>query len=709
MRIADAEARAGHLPARTRARMHADGPRGPMPHAMCVVHPLPLDPAAKAGTRSPPALPNASPHASRAISPASGTASPRSRSSRPAGAIRFRSRASSRPPYARAATPVPRLYLCGEDAEPLPAPSGRAGRFAARFAIGDGSRHDPCAPRPSMPAPPTRTGAMRWVERGGFTLSARYDDTEGEAMAARFGAAVADISWRMRAARRRRGRVRAFLSRLTDARRGARSSPGRRPARCGSATGARCAGIGELARHRRPQFPPRRRSVRRRLDRGGGGGLRRPARPTLPAERAGLRSSGPMRMRFSASRGSMPADLAPGRFRKFFWGGLDVTLARIAGGYELWCAADDALLAWDRVMRRPCRLRGASGGDSRRWTSSISKAASSQPGRDFVARGASLRARTRAGRARACASFIDADHAGFNGAAALGPRGRKTRWSGSNWAIAHGGGRRGASPSGPARRSCALLPPFSGAWPRHRAWPPSSGRRPRRAQRSRSATEIPPRSGSRPCPFCRLQVHFPPRSRLGPPRSRKRASDGRPRRRACRARRPRRPQCGRPPRRAPHAQDAHRRPPHAGRPGRGRGCGAGRVPARLGPCPALAVRAAPNSRPGFTGWCSTSATTGSASANRGRSTRRRRWPIPRPGPMPGSCRPRWPAHIEAALAALPERQRAAILLCHLGECGNIEAAEIMGISVEALESLLARGRRTLRSRLEPLKESLEDE
>jgi len=60
--------------------------------------------------------------------------------------------------------------------------------------------------------------------------------------------------------------------------------------------------------------------------------------------------------------------------------------------------------------------------------------------------------------------------------------------------------------------------------------------------------------------------------------------------------------------------------------------------------------------------------------------------------------------IEAALQALPERQRAAIVLCHHQEMGNIEAAEVLGISVEALESLLARGRRTLRARLGHLKE-----
>jgi RNA polymerase sigma factor (sigma-70 family) len=59
--------------------------------------------------------------------------------------------------------------------------------------------------------------------------------------------------------------------------------------------------------------------------------------------------------------------------------------------------------------------------------------------------------------------------------------------------------------------------------------------------------------------------------------------------------------------------------------------------------------------------------------------------------------------IARALETLPERQKAAILLCHFKECGNIEAAEIMGLSVEALESLLARGRRALRARLQHLK------
>ncbi len=55
-----------------------------------------------------------------------------------------------------------------------------------------------------------------------------------------------------------------------------------------------------------------------------------------------------------------------------------------------------------------------------------------------------------------------------------------------------------------------------------------------------------------------------------------------------------------------------------------------------------------------------------------------------------------------ALAALPDRQREAIVLCHYQELGNIEAADLMGVSVEALESLLSRGRRALRGALADL-------
>ena len=55
--------------------------------------------------------------------------------------------------------------------------------------------------------------------------------------------------------------------------------------------------------------------------------------------------------------------------------------------------------------------------------------------------------------------------------------------------------------------------------------------------------------------------------------------------------------------------------------------------------------------------------------------------------------------VRAAVAALPERQREALVLCHFQELAQREAAALMGIGVDALESLLARARRTLRDQL----------
>lgn len=58
--------------------------------------------------------------------------------------------------------------------------------------------------------------------------------------------------------------------------------------------------------------------------------------------------------------------------------------------------------------------------------------------------------------------------------------------------------------------------------------------------------------------------------------------------------------------------------------------------------------------------------------------------------------------LAAALQRLPERQRAAIVLCYWEGESNIAAAEALGISVGALESLLVRAKRSLRDELSPL-------
>jgi RNA polymerase sigma-70 factor (ECF subfamily) len=65
--------------------------------------------------------------------------------------------------------------------------------------------------------------------------------------------------------------------------------------------------------------------------------------------------------------------------------------------------------------------------------------------------------------------------------------------------------------------------------------------------------------------------------------------------------------------------------------------------------------------------------------------------------------------VNEALQKLPARQRIAISLVHFEECGNIEAAAIMEVSVEALESLLARARRKLKELLLPARRLMDGE
>lgn len=55
--------------------------------------------------------------------------------------------------------------------------------------------------------------------------------------------------------------------------------------------------------------------------------------------------------------------------------------------------------------------------------------------------------------------------------------------------------------------------------------------------------------------------------------------------------------------------------------------------------------------------------------------------------------------VQLALRELPERQREALVLCHFQGLSNIEAAALLELSVDALESLLARARRGLKAAL----------
>jgi RNA polymerase sigma-70 factor (ECF subfamily) len=55
--------------------------------------------------------------------------------------------------------------------------------------------------------------------------------------------------------------------------------------------------------------------------------------------------------------------------------------------------------------------------------------------------------------------------------------------------------------------------------------------------------------------------------------------------------------------------------------------------------------------------------------------------------------------VDAALRALPDRQRLALVLCHYEDLSMAEAAAMLETSVEAVESLLGRARRNLKQSL----------
>lgn len=64
-------------------------------------------------------------------------------------------------------------------------------------------------------------------------------------------------------------------------------------------------------------------------------------------------------------------------------------------------------------------------------------------------------------------------------------------------------------------------------------------------------------------------------------------------------------------------------------------------------------------------------------------------------------------NIEMAIASLPERQRTALTLCFHEGLSNAEAANVMGVKIKALESLLIRAKTGLKDYLNTLNHHLD--
>jgi aminomethyltransferase len=187
-----------------------------------------------------------------------------------------------------------------------------------------------------------------WVTRNGITLASAYADANDEALAGRLRVAMADISWRWRVMLEG-PRVVELLAKLVT-RDVSKLAPGKALKALWLADGGGVRGAGVFARYGRESFllgasapdadwiatAAAAYDVKlREMNDDGGLAIVGPAAPAV------------------LQVAQLPVDLEPQAFRKLSWRGIEVTLSRFGehGGFEIWCAADDGVLVWDRIVR----------------------------------------------------------------------------------------------------------------------------------------------------------------------------------------------------------------------------------------------------------------------------------------------------------------------------------------------------------------------
>ena len=79
---------------------------------------------------------------------------------------------------------------------------------------------------------------------------------------------------------------------------------------------------------------------------------------------------------------------------------------------------------------------------------------------------------------------------------------------------------------------------------------------------------------------------------------------------------------------------------------------------------------------------------------------------PTPGPAEVMQQAARADALQRALASLPDRQRQAVVLRHIDGLANPEIAEILGVGIEAVESLTARGKKALAAQLSAQRDAL---
>lgn len=253
-----------------------------------------------------------------------------------------------------------------------------------------------------------------WTTRNGWTLSRVYSSVEGEALAARSAVVMSDITWRWRVTIEG-PQAANFLSRLAT-KSLAELSPGVAAKALWLADGGAVRGAGLFARFGREAYALAA-SAPDADWLAQGAALFGVTVRDISAEQGGLAIVGPYAAHVLRAAG-LACDLAPLAFRKLFWRGLDITLSRWGEheGYEIWCAAEDGPLVWDRLMKAGDGYGIVPAGLGAMDVLDI-EAGILRPGRDYKA----------ASDTHACAptpmslgleTLIDTEHGGFNGRAA---------------------------------------------------------------------------------------------------------------------------------------------------------------------------------------------------------------------------------------------------------------------------------------------------
>jgi glycine cleavage system aminomethyltransferase T len=182
-----------------------------------------------------------------------------------------------------------------------------------------------------------------WENRGGFTLATHYGSVEEEAVAARFGAVIADISWHWRV-RIVGARAGEFVSRFFTRDASALGIGAALQALWLNDAGA-VRGAGTVVRVGPDAFVLT--AVQEDFD-----WLRDAAslyNVTVEEQTPGVAALiGPASQRILIAAG-LNADLPPLTLRKQTWRGIDVMLSRFGFGFEIACLPDDGLIVWDRL------------------------------------------------------------------------------------------------------------------------------------------------------------------------------------------------------------------------------------------------------------------------------------------------------------------------------------------------------------------------